>query len=449
MLINWLIVKLISYLKCALMAPNTYIKKQKFLIFFVDEGQQILDIQECWSKAKVCISGEDSKGKVLRWTPAYHLQYMVQRRSEVLNEVLKEFGCRVDKEKSQEFLTVSVMKKLPSGEFFSIKSFEKILEKIQGACEGIYSKSISFKESKLPFLENDFFEAEEKCFKDGLVQIIHEDSYRYILVGLEDEVKKSFACLEKLSKKIVIEKIENRELFDALKLKENLEAAYKNVEIFDDEFQIVFKGPEKDVAKCAELYSGWSHSTLLEVATEKISENLYRKLTSESERKDIYKSLMERGFCVYLFPLWNDHGIYLFCYGITKAGLKDALEFVKRPGDEIDQSEKLNDLPKVHEQKVVHTARVIKIKRGISFVNVESRKQKIEKKTSCSILLTKREAEEPLYYKSWINNNRNIVIAEGNVENSVTDIIVCPVDENFQPTGDSAERIFLKGKQCS
>nr|XP_022339296.1 uncharacterized protein LOC111134504 isoform X2 [Crassostrea virginica] len=410
-----------------------------------DEGQQILDIQECWSKAKVCISGEDSKEKVLSWTPAYHLQYMVQRKSDVLNEVLKEFGCCVDKEKSQEFLTVSVMKKLPSGEFLSIKSIEKILEKIQGACEGIYSKSILFKESKLPFLENDFSQAEEKCFKDGLVQIIHEDSNRYILVGLEDEVKKSFACLEKLSKKIVIEKIENRELFDVLKLKENLEAAYRNIEIIENEFQVVFKGPEKDVVKCAELYNGWSHFTLLKVASDKISENLFRKLTSDSKRKDIYKFLMERGISVFLFPLWNDHGCFLFCYGITEEGLKDALEFVKRAEDEIDQSAKFNDLRKVHGQKVEHTARVIKIKRGISFENVESRKKVIEKKTSCSILLTKREAKEPFYHKSWINNNRNIVIAEGNVENSVTDIIVCPVDENFQPAGESAERIFLKG----
>lgn len=393
--------------------------------------------------------GEDSEGKVLKWTPAYVLQYMVQRKSQVLNEVLEEFGCCVDIEKSQKFLTVCSLKKLPSDEFGKTKSLKIIFKKIQDVGLRYYSKFISLQEAKFPFFENEFYETEKKCLKDGCVQVIHAEAHQYILVGLEDEVKKIYACLEELSKKIFIEKIENRELFDALKLKENLEAEYKNVEIIENEVQVVFKGPEKDVAKCAELYNNWSHLHMLKVKSEKISESLYRKLKSDKEKKDIYRSLTERGLIVFLVPFWNEHGFYLFCYGITEEGLKGALEFVKRLGDEIDHSAKLNDLPKVHEQKVVHTARVIKIKRGISFENVESRKKVIEKKTSCSILLTKREAKEPFYHKSWINNNRNIVIAEGNVENSVTDIIVCPVDENFQPTGDSAERIFLKGKQFS
>lgn len=93
-----------------------------------------------------------------------------------------------------------------------------------------------------------------------------------------------------------------------------------------------------------------------------------------------------------------------------------------------------------------HTAKVLRIGRLTSLNDVEKKRQAIEKNTNCSILLAKKEEDEPSYYKSWfISNNRSIVIAEGNVENSVTDIIVCPIDEHCQPAGESAEHIFQKG----
>lgn len=92
-----------------------------------------------------------------------------------------------------------------------------------------------------------------------------------------------------------------------------------------------------------------------------------------------------------------------------------------------------------------HTAKVLRIKRVTSLNDVKEKKQVIEKNTNCSISLAKKEDEEPNYFKSWLSNNRNIVIAEGNVEDSVTDIIVCPIDEHCQPAGKSAESIFQKG----
>lgn len=92
-----------------------------------------------------------------------------------------------------------------------------------------------------------------------------------------------------------------------------------------------------------------------------------------------------------------------------------------------------------------HTAKVLRIRSGISLKYVKENKQAVEKNTNCSISLAKKEDEEPYYFKSWICNSRSIVIAEGNVENSVTDIIVCPIDEHCQPAGESAERIFQKG----
>ena len=387
-------------------------------------------------------------------THAFSLQYVVQRKSEVLNEALKECGCCIDEENSQTFLTVSLMKNMPSDGFWNNNNLEKILEKIQVACDEIHSKRILLKESELPFLVNEFSEDEKRCFEHN-VQIIHADDDQYLLVGFEDEVKKSYECLEKLCKEVLIEKIEDREIFDGLKLRENLEAHFRNVEIKDKQSHLVLRGSEKNVAECRQCYKNWSSLNVPEPGhkSEKISETLYSKLLSDQKRKDINKFLKKEGFCVYWRVASNKHCFFLICYGLNEKRLGDALEHVKREGEETNKGAKSKKYPKEHERISKehegiseHTAGVLKIKRGISFEHIESIKKKIEKKTSCSISLAKRDTEEPTYYKSWLFNNINFVIAEGNVENSVTDIIVCPVDENYQPACESAEHIFRKGR---
>lgn len=110
--------------------------------------------------------------------------------------------------------------------------------------------------------------------------------------------------------------------------------------------------------------------------------------------------------------------------------------------DRMEKDKWLKENPKF----LSHTAKVLRIRNGISLDYVKEKKQEVEKNTSCSISVAKKEDEEPSYHKSWTCNSRSIVIAEGNVENSVTDIIVCPIDEHCQPAGESAEHIFQKGK---
>lgn len=429
-------------------------------IFTACKGQQFtLDIQECWSEAKVrLLAGRREEEKILKdISHASSLQYVVQRKSEVLNETLKEFGCCIDEENSQKFLTVSLMENMTSDEFWNSNNLEKILENIQVACDEIYSKHISLRESELPFLVNEFSEDEKRCFEQN-VQVIHAYNNQYLVVGSKEEVKISFECLVKLCKEVLIEKIEDREIFDGLKLMENLKANFRNVEIKDEQSHLVLRGSEENIAECRQCYKNWSSLNVPEPGhkSAKISETLYSKLLSEQKRKDINKSLKKEGFCVYWKVSSNEHCFFLMCYGLDEQRLGDALELVKREGEETDKGAKSKEYPKEHEriskehERILeHTAGVLKIKRGISFENIESIKKEIEEKTSCSIQLAKRDAEEPTYYKSWLFNNINFVIAEGNVENSVTDIIVCSVDENYQPAGKSAECIFLRGKQCS
>ena len=372
---------------------------------------------------------------------------MVQRKYKELNKILEELKCCVDSENSRKFLTIWLLDPKMEDEDLPFENiFKTIQEKLSLICKNITLRKILLNEAEFHAIEREFYEAEKKSLEDGNVQVLQTLDKQYLVVGLKDAVKKSYACLEKLSREVSIEQIKNREMFNVLKVKEKLEAKFQKVQIEDKGCLLVLKGPEHDLAKCNSFLRRCSDLKHLCCSSRKISEKVCSILKSDKTRNDIYTSLMDNGLHVYWTVSKNEYQCVLICYGLEKQGLDDALELIMNEGDETTKVAK-NFLSKGNVKRFEHTSGVLRIKRGITYELAKRQKEDIEKNASCSILLAKREAEEPSYYQSWIFKNRNIVIAEGNVENSVTDIIVCPVDENFQPAGESAERIFQKGRQ--
>lgn len=411
--------------------------------------QQYFDIQECWCEPKIHISvRKKAQEKVFDEIQACCLQYMVQRRCTILNKILEECKCCVDSENSKKFLTICLLDPKNEDEDLPFENtFKNIIEKLSPVWKHITFRKISFNEAEFHAIEKEFYESEKKFLEDGSVQVLQTPNKQYlVVVGRKDEVKKSFACLEKLCKEVSIEQIKNREMFNVLKVKEKLEANFKKVQIQDKECFLVLRGSEHDLAKCNSFIRRCSDLKNLCRLSRKISEKVCSILKLDKTRNDIYTSLMDNGFHVYWTVSKNEYQCVLICYGLEEQGLDDALELIMNEGDETTKVAK-NFLSKGNVQRFEHTSGVLRIKRGITYELAKRQKEHTEKNASCSILLAKREVEEPSYYQSWIFKNRNIVIAEGNVENSVTDIIVCPVDENFQPAGESAERIFQKGRQ--
>lgn len=96
-------------------------------------------------------------------------------------------------------------------------------------------------------------------------------------------------------------------------------------------------------------------------------------------------------------------------------------------------------------KNIAHKKEIIKIRGDVSYGTVRKEIERGEESGQCSVSLFGSEVEEPQYYKSWNNHFMNVVIAEGDIENSVSDVLVCLIDENFEPVGRSAERIFKKG----
>ncbi|XP_062591829.1 uncharacterized protein LOC134253316 isoform X4 [Saccostrea cucullata] len=97
-------------------------------------------------------------------------------------------------------------------------------------------------------------------------------------------------------------------------------------------------------------------------------------------------------------------------------------------------------------KNIAHKKEVFKIRRGMNGDTVRRGIAKVENNGPCCISLSRSEAEEPQYYKCWISNlGINVVIAEGKVENSVTDVLVSFIDQNCEPLGESSVQIFQKG----
>lgn len=95
---------------------------------------------------------------------------------------------------------------------------------------------------------------------------------------------------------------------------------------------------------------------------------------------------------------------------------------------------------------VVYQKDIVRIKR--ESWNIEILKKKInelEQKNPCSFMLSKKD-EEPEYLKCWDAQNVRIVAAEGSLEDTMCDVLVCFLDQALQPVGRSSKKIFMTGR---
>lgn len=94
---------------------------------------------------------------------------------------------------------------------------------------------------------------------------------------------------------------------------------------------------------------------------------------------------------------------------------------------------------------IVYQKDIVRIKRQWNIEILKKEIGKLEEKNSCTFMLSKTD-EEPEYLKCWDAQNVRIVAAEGSLEDTNCDVLVCFLDQNLQPVGRSAKKIFMTGK---
>lgn len=96
---------------------------------------------------------------------------------------------------------------------------------------------------------------------------------------------------------------------------------------------------------------------------------------------------------------------------------------------------------------IVYQKDIVRIKkRQWNIETLRKEIDKLEEKNSCIFMLSKKD-EEPEYLKCWIDaQNVRIVAAEGRLEDTMCDVLVCFLDQNLQPVGSSSKKIFMTGK---
>lgn len=70
--------------------------------------------------------------------------------------------------------------------------------------------------------------------------------------------------------------------------------------------------------------------------------------------------------------------------------------------------------------------------------------EKVEKESSCTFSLSKI-VDEPSYLHCWDSQCFRIVTVEGGLTSIESDLLICFLDENWQPCGSSSEKIFMTG----
>lgn len=88
---------------------------------------------------------------------------------------------------------------------------------------------------------------------------------------------------------------------------------------------------------------------------------------------------------------------------------------------------------------------VVRIKRDCTCEMVKDEMDKLARKNSCIIIPEVKKDEEPNYLDCWVAKNIRIVAAEGSLESTMCDVLLCFLDENLQPVRRSAKKIFMTG----
>lgn len=95
---------------------------------------------------------------------------------------------------------------------------------------------------------------------------------------------------------------------------------------------------------------------------------------------------------------------------------------------------------------IVYQKDIVRIKRESWKIEILKKEiDELEVKNSCTFMLFKKDQESE-YLKCWDAQNFRIVAAEGSLEDTICDVLVCFLDHNLQPVGRSSEKIFMTGK---
>lgn len=97
-------------------------------------------------------------------------------------------------------------------------------------------------------------------------------------------------------------------------------------------------------------------------------------------------------------------------------------------------------------KSISHRRESVRIRRDITNNQLKKCLQELEIRELCTLSLIRNADAEPRSLTCWDTLHFCIVVAEGDVESASCDVLVCFVDENCQPVGKSAERIFKKGE---
>lgn len=88
---------------------------------------------------------------------------------------------------------------------------------------------------------------------------------------------------------------------------------------------------------------------------------------------------------------------------------------------------------------------VVRIRRDCTYELVKEEMDKLTRKSSCIVTPEEKKDEEPNYLDCWVAKNIRIVSAEGSLESTMCDVLLCFLDENLQPVRRSAKKIFMTG----
>lgn len=94
---------------------------------------------------------------------------------------------------------------------------------------------------------------------------------------------------------------------------------------------------------------------------------------------------------------------------------------------------------------IVYQKDIVRIKREWDIDILKKEIDKLEEKNSCTFMLSKNDKELE-YLKCWDAQNVRIVAAEGSLEDTMCDVLVCFLDQNLQPVERSSKKIFMTGR---
>lgn len=259
------------------------------------------------------------------------LQFLVRKQQTVLNKILQAKNFCFEKQNSVKCMTIVYLNE-PTAEDFDME-FENICHFITTSCENYNSQVVQIQTAAWPFVYRKFCHDMKTYLEDGSIQVIQKDENKYV-VGYVNVVEKTASVLKHLSGECVVEKIENMELFEILRMEMILQSQYKHVEIQVQRelFQLMIIGEGEKVKKCIQCYHRLSDLENLRRKSRQISERLHKFLALRKMKQGINDLLKENHFHVYWRTRRADSSCVLECFGVAEDVVTNAIEFLTMKG---------------------------------------------------------------------------------------------------------------------